>query len=44
MDGEMVEALRDVLRGDGKRKAELEAAAQLKEGSPEQRAALRRIW
>ena len=44
MDGEMIEALRDVLRGDGKRQRELEEAAQLKEGSAEQRAALRRIW
>lgn len=37
----MIEALRPVLRGDGRRLRELEAAAALKEGSSEQRAALK---
>eukprot|EP00966_Prymnesium_polylepis_P217509 5034084-Prymnesium_polylepis.1 len=40
-DGEMVEALRPVLRGDGKRLRALEEAAGLKDGSKEQRAALK---
>ncbi|KAL1498779.1 hypothetical protein AB1Y20_014086 [Prymnesium parvum] len=44
MDGEMIEALRPVLRGDGKRLKALDEAAELKDGSPAQRAALKAIW
>ena len=44
LDGEMIEALRPVLRGDGKRLKALEEAAELKDGSAAQRTALKAIW
>lgn len=40
-DGELIEALRPILRGDGKRLKALDEAASFKEGSTAQRTALK---
>ena len=44
MDGELVEALRPVLRGDETKLKALDQAARLEDGSAEQCAALKVIW
>ena len=44
MDGELVEALRPVLRGDKAKLKALDQAARLEDGSAEQCAALKVIW
>ena len=44
MDGELVEALRPILRGDKAKLKALDQAARLEDGSAEQCAALKVIW